>query len=220
MKVLINMRGFLLAALAATIIRLLHWSIRWRYQGLTDEWRNDTQKIIPFWHERLLMAHSVFRAVGGAKKRKAYALSSRHRDGQTIAQAMRFLGLNTVFGSTSKGSVSGLLGLINAAKSGGTIGITPDGPRGPSRVLKAGVIEIAKASGVAIYPLAFSAERRWRLGSWDKMVIPKPFSRGVVFFGGPIHVPKDASDEQMKELSILVKLELDKISDAADNFQY
>jgi lysophospholipid acyltransferase (LPLAT)-like uncharacterized protein len=87
--------------------------------------------------------------------------------------------------------VTAVLDLLKKAEEGSDIGITPDGPKGPRGVCKKGVVILAQKTGLPVYPLTYSTKGRWQLRSWDGMIIPKPFSRGVAIRGEPIFVGRD-----------------------------
>lgn len=180
-----------LGYLGALIIRLLHITLRVRH--VHAEWIESTpQYIISFWHEHLLlMLHSKFR-------RPITVMSSQSRDGQYIAQAFQFFNVEVVRGSSSKGASGALRALIRKARDGRNIVFTPDGPRGPRRVAKDGVVYAAQATGLPIVPMAFAAARVKRLASWDRMVVPYPFSRSVFVYGQPLEVPRKAEIEEWR----------------------
>lgn len=146
--------------------------------------------IAAFWHEVLpLMPAMRWRSVARLK-----VLISRHRDGQLIAEIVRGLGIEVVHGSTARGGAAGLRRLLALLETGEQVVITPDGPRGPRRRAAPGVAQLAALSGTPILPCA--AMTRWRitLPSWDRMVLPLPFGRGVIAVGAPIPVPRDGAE--------------------------
>lgn len=89
---------------------------------------------------------------------------------------------------------------VKVLKKGAVLCFTPDGPRGPSGIVQGGLMVMAKKSGQPIIPIGMSTNRRWLIKSWDRYMIPKPFSRGVMVFGEPIFVPSDATDDQVESL--------------------
>lgn len=131
----------------------------------------------PFWHEWIVPY--VF-----ARPHAAMAgLISQHRDGGYLADAMTAIGLKTVRGSTSRGGAAAVKQIL-AECNAWDVGITPDGPRGPRRKLKPGVVFLASRTGRPIVPTAVACRRAWRPdGSWTDLVLPKPFSK-IVFCGG------------------------------------
>jgi len=108
-------------------------------------------------------------------------------------------------------------GLLKALKSGHDVGLAPDGPRGPVGVVQKGVIALAQLSGVPIRPVAWSASRVWRARSWDRFIIPKPFSRGFVVWGPPVRVPRAASEGELEILRQEVQNRLQIVTRTADN---
>jgi lysophospholipid acyltransferase (LPLAT)-like uncharacterized protein len=100
---------------------------------------------------------------------------------------MKCFGFGLVRGSSSKGGAAALREMNRLLADGNDIAITPDGPRGPAEVAKIGVALSAKVSGRPVVPVAFSSTRSWSGTSWDRMLIPKPFSRGVFIIGEPVN---------------------------------
>ena len=182
-------RDAALAVAGAWFVRLLRRSVRLRFHG--DEtiraWEREGRHfLLAFWHRHLLLMRYAYRG------RKMSVLVSRSRDGELIARVMARLGIGTCRGSSSRGATSGLRELLRAARSGSDIAITPDGPRGPLRVVQPGVVLAAAASGLPLIPVAMAATRARELRSWDRMPIPLPGSRVEVVYGAPLVVPRDA----------------------------
>jgi lysophospholipid acyltransferase (LPLAT)-like uncharacterized protein len=153
--------------------------------------------VVAFWHERLpLMPMLWVKARRLAKGRNARArvhvLVSHHRDGRFIGAVVSRFAVNVVLGSSSRGGALGLRILLNLLAAGDHIAITPDGPRGPRRVAAAGVAQLAALSGAPVLPCAAQTTRRWMLRTWDRMVVPKPFGRGVVVCLPTIAVSRDS----------------------------
>ncbi len=181
--------------LASLLIRALGMTLR--YEDVFPEDAIDRKPgdqfpgptIYAFWHQSLLACAYRFRNKGIA------ILISRSFDGELIARTVELLGFKAVRGSSSRGGASGLRQMAEAYAAGHRCAFTADGPRGPAMVAKAGPAQLAKlveADWVgAFYALP---ERAWELASWDRFLIPKPFSRVYVTF--PEHVPADVSDLQ------------------------
>lgn len=183
----------ILGWLIATYIRVVRHTGRWTVVGATDHvdaWRDGRPFILCFWHGRLLMIPCAWPA-----DKSMQVLISAHRDGRVIAEAMRHFAIGTQAGSTRRGGAEALRIMLRTLASGHSIGITPDGPRGPRMRASRGVVAAARLSGVPIIPLAFSSSRRRVLGSWDRFVLALPFGRGVFVWGEAIHVPRDADPE-------------------------
>jgi hypothetical protein len=147
-----------------------------------------------FWHRAVIPATYRFRNQGLA------VMTSRSFDGEYIARIIQKLGFTAVRGSSSRGAVGALIGMRQQLEQGHGVVFTIDGPRGPRYVAKPGPVLLAKRTGVPISCFYVAVERAWILNSWDKMIIPKPFSQAAVYASSPIYVPADATDEQMAAL--------------------
>ena len=169
-------------------LRLLAVTLRLRREERTVEplWAAGAPAIYVVWHARLLLLPYLYR------RRGLFALVSRSEDGSMISDLVRRFGFVTVRGSSSRGGAEGLRALARAIRESHSVVLVPDGPRGPREVLKAGVVALARLTGVRVVPVALGASSEWRARSWDEFRIPKPFSRCVVRFGEPILVPRDA----------------------------
>ena len=205
-----TLKIYLLGALAGAVIRLLYATIRWEMIGPAgaDEEKN---VIYTFWHGRMLMLPVYYNAL--RDRPPLYMLSSQHGDGRIIAFAIRLLGIRSVVGSSTRRGMAGTLELMRKLKEGVAIGITPDGPRGPRHVCKRGVVKMARISGIAIRPISYSAENRWILPSWDGMIVPKPFSRGVVVVGDIIKPDPSVAEEDFR---VQIEDSLHEITQRAD----
>ncbi len=176
--------------LGAQYIRLVYASGRWQVEGgeiPAARWQAGQPFILAFWHGRIMMMPYCWR-----QGQPINMLISQHRDGQLIAQTVKHFGIDTVAGSSSKGGSGALRSLLRALKAGQSVGITPDGPRGPRMRASDGVVQVARLSGVPVIPCGFSAARRRLLGSWDRFTVALPFSRGLFVWGPPVHVATDA----------------------------
>lgn len=143
--------------------------------------------VYAFWHAHQLSAVWHLRGLG------AGVMISASRDGEYIARIARSLGFQPVRGSSSRRGAAGLKGMIELARRGNAVAITPDGPRGPRYTVHPGALAIAQKSGQPVTPFAIGLSRYWELPSWDRFRIPKPFARGYLISGAPLHVP-DAAD--------------------------
>lgn len=170
----------------------------------------DAQNIYAFWHGRMLMLPRWYRT---REKRPLYMLISQHGDGRLIAFAIKLLGIQSVAGSSSRRGVAATLELMRRLEEGASIGITPDGPKGPRHVCKKGVVTLAQQAGITVQPVSYSVEDRWIIPSWDKMIVPRPFSRGVVVFGEPLHI---SPDEDRNDARVRIQESLIRITEKAD----
>ena len=150
--------------------------------------------IFVFWHGRLLPLIHVHRHAG------IVVLVSEHRDGDYLARLLHHFGFGTVRGSSTRGAVRGLKGLIRAAGRGLDLAITPDGPRGPNRELKLGALTAARMTGLPLVPVGVGATSAWRIRSWDELLVPKPFATVRVAYGRPSFVPRHADQAKIDEV--------------------
>ncbi|HEX9022481.1 MAG TPA: lysophospholipid acyltransferase family protein [Geobacteraceae bacterium] len=136
--------------------------------------------IIALWHSRLLM--SPFAYMG----KELHCLLSSHGDGDLIANTMEGFAFRLIRGSSTKGGTEALREMVKLARKNADLAITPDGPRGPAEVAKPGIAQLARLTGHPILPLAFASSRAKRFRSWDRFLLPYPFSRGVFVWGDPL----------------------------------
>lgn len=165
--------------------------------------------IFAFWHERLALMPALWtlaqRERGGRTDGRMHVLASRHGDGRLIGQIMNGFGVAVVHGSTARGKAqrggaAGLRALVGVLDRGDQVVMTPDGPRGPARQAAAGVAQLAALAGAPIVPCAAQTTRRRRLGTWDRMLLPLPFGRGVLVCGTPIQVPRKGWDQSIGQI--------------------
>jgi lysophospholipid acyltransferase (LPLAT)-like uncharacterized protein len=159
----------------------------WRFRVLNGAPVRDLRAtrrpfIFSLWHENLLPL------LWFHKGERVSILISEHRDGELIARTANWLGYGLIRGSTTRGAERALLSLVRELEAGREVAITPDGPRGPARRFAPGALIAAQRSGAPILPVAASADRAWRLRSWDRFVIPKPFALITVAYGTPTMV--------------------------------
>ncbi|GAB3445877.1 lysophospholipid acyltransferase family protein [Insolitispirillum peregrinum] len=183
--------------LGAQYVRLVWATGRWTIDGDSlprQMWAEDKPFILAFWHGHLLMMPKCWNLA-----KPMHMLISQHRDGQIIAQVIGHFGLGTAAGSSTRGGSAALRQMLKALKAGEYVGITPDGPRGPRMRATAGIVNIARLSGVPILPCAYSTHRRKQLGSWDRFQVALPFSRGLIRWGAPITVARDADEAALEQ---------------------
>ncbi|MBI4521214.1 MAG: lysophospholipid acyltransferase family protein [Gemmatimonadetes bacterium] len=166
--------------------------------------------IFALWHGRLLPLTYHHRHEG------VVALVSEHADGEYITRIIENLGYDTVRGSSTRGAVPGLRGLVRAARAGHDLAITPDGPQGPRGKVKTGALVVAQISGRPIIPVSAGCTRAWWPGSWDRFLVPKPFSHLSILYGEPIFVARDATDAEVERAALRLQEELDRITSFVD----
>ncbi|MBK8004030.1 MAG: lysophospholipid acyltransferase family protein [Gemmatimonadetes bacterium] len=147
--------------------------------------------VLVCWHEVLLPVMWHHRGLG------LTAVISQARDGEHLAGFARRLGYGLARGSSSRGGEGALRGAIRALQAGQPVGLTPDGPRGPRRVMKPGAVAAAAITGAPLLPVRVWAEPVWRAGSWDRFLVPKPWAVVRLTYGEPLLVARDdAAREQ------------------------
>jgi lysophospholipid acyltransferase (LPLAT)-like uncharacterized protein len=150
------------------------------------EFVRDQPVIFAIWHNRLLMLPRVFDP--SFPSRQSYGLISASRDGDLIANFIERSGYGTVRGSSSRKGVIALRQLVETLAAGSNVLVTPDGPRGPVYSVSQGIIFLAQKSGAAIVPIHMEYSGAWRLKSWDRFVVPRPFATLRAIFGAPLQV--------------------------------
>jgi len=197
---------WLVPRLIKSIILFLEYSIRWQTIGASYSPDDAQRNLYAFWHARLLMIPYFSR--GG--RWHGYMLISSHRDGGFIADSMHLLGIETVRGSTTRGGARAMLKMLRAVKNENRhLGITPDGPKGPREVVQKGTVQLAMKAGLPIVPLCYATKGHWRINSWDKFYVPKPFTRGVFVIGESVWIPKGED----------VDLAVERVQQAMDDAQ-
>jgi hypothetical protein len=151
--------------------------------------RGEKPAIFCFWHGRLAMQAFA------KPPRPMLVLISHHNDGALITSIMRWFNIGSVRGSKSNGGSVAVREMFTIARRGDNICITPDGPRGPAQVAADGTGYVAMMTGYPIIPISFSATRYWRLKTWDRFLLPKPFTRIHFVAGDPIEVPRAREDQ-------------------------
>ncbi|EKY5273424.1 lysophospholipid acyltransferase family protein [Campylobacter jejuni] len=196
------------------IIFILQWliflSCKKHYKG---EKVDRKASVILFWHGKLALMPFAFRHYK-QKNKKAYVMISHHKDGEQIAKIIKLFGLDTVRGSTSRGASNALRAAFKVLEQNDDIVITPDGPRGPYHSISDGSIILAQKKGLKIRILNYEANRFWEFKSWDKMILPKPFSRITYSLSEPLDI---LSLDKEKAKEFLME-QFDKIS-LADQFK-
>jgi len=173
-------------------------------------WEKGIPAIGALWHGRLLMMPIIY------KGKKLSFLVSPHRDGQVMGKALKRFGFHAILGSTTRKGFSGFKQMVRA--HGSDIGIVPDGPRGPRQKVQIGVIELARLTGRPIVPITFNASKRKIFNTWDRFLLPYPFSRGVFIWGEPIVVDPKGNRAHLEEMRLLVEKRLNELTEEADRY--
>ena len=205
-----KLKFFLVGVLGSWIIKLLGMTIRIddEPKGFTKKTSN-LQVIYAFWHGMMLVPAYVGRSW------RIQVLISRHSDGEYIAQVIKWMGFGVVRGSTTRGGMRAAKAMVDKARQGYPLGITPDGPRGPRFVVQPGSIFLSQKTGLPIIPVVVGLSRYWELPSWDRFCIPKPFSRALLMYGDPIHVPSKLTEEEMEHYRLLLENTMKQLAEKA-----
>ena len=188
-------------ALVPRVIWVLLWLVSrtWRFEVIAEEGvtpllfgRGAGAEIFCFWHQCVLPCTVYFRTTG------ATILISRSFDGELITRILELFGFHAVRGSSSRGAREGLLGLKQVIERGKPAIFTADGPRGPIYQTKMGPIKLAQVTGARIGAFHLEPERAWVMSSWDRFLIPKPFTRICVSWAQWTHVGADLANEQFE----------------------
>lgn len=188
----------------------------------------ETQKVMAsdegvlagYWHGRLmfmpLLWRGVLRAVGKDPRTPAYSLSSPHRDGAMMASALDLIGVKAIMGSSRSGGADAFREIRRRVKGGDSIAVAVDGGKGPRQRVQGGIMLLAKHSGCPVIPTTGSCRWGKQLNTWDRMLIPTPWTRGVLLMGAPIRVPKDADRDEILRLEQQFEDALNTLMDEAD----
>jgi lysophospholipid acyltransferase (LPLAT)-like uncharacterized protein len=205
-----------LIPVAYAIIRLYFCLIRIRAIGedsLMQHLDQGGKAIGAIWHQRIFLVVTYARRFG---KFSPAVMISQSRDGDMIADVCQRFNFRPVRGSSSRGGREALAKIVADLAEHSCAVHAVDGPRGPRGVIKAGLIVMAQLSGIPIVPVAVSVSRAWVLNSWDRFLIPKPFSTIFVHWGTPIPVPASLDNAKFDALRGEVEAKLRQMQDDAD----
>jgi len=166
--------------------------------------------IISFWHACIIPATYLYRNCG------IRVMSSNSYDGEYMGRIIGKFGFVAVKGSSSRNAVRALLGLRRALQQGWAVAFTLDGPRGPRYKVKPGPVALARSSGVALTMFHIAVEKAWVLNTWDRLIIPKPFSRVLMRIGKLIPVPADATEQDIERYQQELQDSLDRVREFAE----
>jgi lysophospholipid acyltransferase (LPLAT)-like uncharacterized protein len=205
-------KGDLVATLGAGALNPLFASLRYEIEN-GEYYKQAIAEgpiIYALWHGRLLPMAYHHRNQGVA------TLISRSADGDYLAAFLERWGYVPVRGSSSRGGMEAVRQLVRVARSGHSLAITPDGPRGPMQQLKPGIIVTAQLSGLPILPVSGTANRGWWPGKWDRFLIPKPFATMRMRYGPPVRIPRDASEADIEKYRAELEATLNRLTAEVD----
>lgn len=191
-----------------SLIRLIGKTVRFEIEGWENFEQIEQEGKIPiytFWHNRIFIGTYFFR------RRGIVVMTSQSLDGEYIARFIQRLGYGASRGSSTRGGIKSLVELIRLMKAGLPAAFTIDGPKGPKYVAKMGACLLAKKTGNPIMPFVFELKKKWEVGSWDNLQIPKPFTRAKLFIDKPIYLSESASDEELENKRLELQSSLDEL---------
>jgi len=187
----------------ALVLRLLYRTLRVRCldpAGVLDGLARGERALFAFWHDTLVLLPLMVTAV--YPRARVAVMLSWHRDAEIAAQAVRRLGIRAVRGSSTRGWLGALRGLLGAHARGEVIAVVPDGPRGPRHHAQGGIVQLARATGLPIVVIGAAARPARRLGSWDRLQLPAPFARVALVLGAPLAVPDGAGGDETARAAV------------------
>lgn len=200
-----------LGRIAAAALRLLGATWRLERNG-TDPLDVDALFLGAIWHAGLFCAAHRFR------DRSIAIAVSRSRDGDRIDAVLQALGFApSPRGSSSRGGAAALAGLIRTARAGHSLGLLVDGPKGPARAVKPGVVAAARVTGLPIYPIGIAAKPALRFRSWDQVFLPLPFARVAFEYAAPMDIPREAERDDAEQWRTRVESEIAAAQERAES---
>lgn len=190
------------------LIRIIGITMRYETEG----WENfeaienaGKLPIYSFWHDRIFAGTYFFR------NRGIVVISSQSKDGEYLGRLIKRLGYGTIRGSSTRGGTKALVEMIRGMKQGLPMAFGLDGPKGPRYVAKPGAALLAKKTGNPLMPFVVECRHFFRLKSWDRMQIPRPFTKARVIIAEPIYVSPDAGDTELQSALAQLQSSLDEL---------
>lgn len=193
-----------------TFIKLIGMTTRFEVRGMDNLdaiEATSRQAILCFWHDRILLSTYFFR------NRGILVMSSQSFDAEYTARSIQRFGFGVIKGSSTRGGSRALIEMIRAMRDGYPAGFSIDGPRGPRYETKPGPVTLAKKTGNPILPFVIEPQKFWTVKSWDKMHIPKPFTKALVIISEPIYVDANADETAAESKLAELQLSLDKLTE-------
>jgi lysophospholipid acyltransferase (LPLAT)-like uncharacterized protein len=212
LKRLLNLK--IVPFIGFVVVRIL--SATYKFKMINPEIERNVFKrgqipIYASWHQRFFPGITLF-----ARRKPISIMISRSRDGELISRIAHVLGWYPVRGSSSKGGRQALRKIKKLIQEGYKVGHIVDGPRGPLGVVKPGLLFIAQATGMPIIPIIVSAEKKWVFNSWDRFIVPKPFSRVIIRFCDEMCIPRKLSSSDFEDKRSQIENTFKKLYDETD----
>ena len=200
-----------ISKIAYWYIKFVKMTTKWDLRGVQSFYDNLEKYgsvIFIAWHGRAPMIPPFW-----DRRKKLKALVSPHRDGQLIAAMLRGFGIDTIDGSSNENAKGAAVAIMKELKNGTTIAIIPDGPRGPSMTMSLSPVYYAQKASIPVIGVTYSIKNSAIVEkSWDKMLIPRPFSKGICAVTEPFLIPTDASKQQLEEYRIKIEDSLNNLT--------
>lgn len=190
------------------LILLIGRTIRFEVEGWENFEAIEKAGKIPiyaFWHDRIFASTYFFQDRGIA------VITSQSKDGEYIARFIQRLGYGAIRGSSTRGGVGALVEMIRTMRNGVPMAFTVDGPKGPRYEAKSGAVLLAKKTGNPMMPFLVELRKYWKVGSWDKLQIPKPFTLAKLIIAEPIYMAANAGDTEIESARLKLQCSLDEL---------
>ncbi|MBA3016708.1 MAG: lysophospholipid acyltransferase family protein [Proteobacteria bacterium] len=212
---LVEIKWELIGILGKLLIDILFYTTRIELKGFekVEPIINSRKFIWALWHSRLLLPNYLSKGLDGT------AMVSGSEDGEFVARILKKQGHEAIRGSTTRGGIKALSALIRKLKEKQRPSIIiPDGPQGPRFKVKLGIIILARETGHPILPFSYSAKKIKVFASWDRFILPYPFTKCIGIYGNPLFVPKDADKNDLMRYRNLLEKELNRLTLEADSY--
>ena len=212
-SILTEIKWRLIGIIGKIAVDLLFLTTRIEIHGFEEvRYLEETKRAIAaFWHSRILLISYKFKNWGAA------ILVSASDDGEYVARIIEKQGHLPIRGSTTRGGRRAMTRLIQYLRDGRPGVVIPDGPQGPRFKVQPGVVLMAKKAGIPIVPITYSAKRIKVFNSWDRFILPYPFTTCRMIYGRPVYVPENADKEQEALYTVRLEEELCRITQEADS---
>ena len=212
---------YIISILVYLYIKLVCSTTRWNIQGLEQfvKFQKENKAFLFIaWHGRISLL-PYFWVKYKNKAQKTSAVASLHNDGRIIANTLRFFGIKVIDGSSSNNAQSAAINVIRDLNNNNTVGIISDGPLGPRQKLKSSAIYFASKTKTPIIMATYSSKGAKIVSkSWDCMMLPIPFSKGILTISEPIYIPTDLNDEDTEKYRKLIEDKLNSLQNQADDY--
>lgn len=207
-RVLLALAG----AFGPLVIRGIYMTLKFEVFGAEhlEVWRAGVPAVFVGWHGRLLPLLYLFRG------HRIVMLVSRHRDGEYLRRVGWGLGYDAVRGSSSRGGAAALRELVRRVRSGQSVAITPDGPRGPKERFKPGALQVARLTQAPVIPVLAGCQQAWWVEGWDSFMVPRPFATVRVAVGCPRVISRSAGVGELDEQARWLEAEMGELKEQVD----